>query len=81
MEPMTDIEHPAAGESIVTFESGKRYHIVWADHAVPDTVFERLAEPAYATRCKVTDWGYALRWPDGTDWSNCAVKRAGRAVK
>ncbi|MCB1217131.1 DUF2442 domain-containing protein [bacterium] len=78
---MLRIEHVnkvAEGVSKVSFSSGAVVLVQWKQFAKRGTVFEKLADPAYATSCRKAEGGYALRWPDGIDWSADAVFRAGQ---
>ncbi|MEZ5337684.1 MAG: hypothetical protein R3F46_05420 [bacterium] len=69
-----------SGVSLIYFYSGEVVSIQWANFAEPDTVFAHLDDPAYSTKCRTADNGYALRWPDGMDWSAGAVFKSGKLL-
>ena len=70
----------APGVTRVYFTSGEVREVEWKQFARPGTVLERLADPDYASRCRRADGGYAVRWPDGLDWSAESVLEAGEVV-
>ena len=78
---ITEISHTRPGWSRLRFESGAEREIEWRRYAEPGTVMERLADPAFAKRCRLIHHGYAIAWPGDVDWSAGAALKAGRAVK
>jgi hypothetical protein len=65
----------------VSFDNGQTREIDFTAFAQPGTLYEPLADPAFAGKCRIVDGGDALRWPNGLDWSAGAVYKESRPVK
>ncbi len=77
---ITRITQLAPGVSLVSFDTGETRRIEWKKYAKPGTLYEMLADPTWATKCRIIDGGDALSWPNGMDWSAGAVYKAGSNV-
>ena len=75
------LARPRPGVVQVSFDNGKTREVDFTKFAEPGTLLEALADPAFASKCRIADGGDALRWPNGMDWSAGAVYEAGQPVR
>jgi hypothetical protein len=68
------------GRIHVYFANGEVRMLDLKRYARKGTVFESLADPVYASKCRVVDNGNALRWPGGMDFSAGALLKSGSQV-
>ncbi|MCC7479224.1 DUF2442 domain-containing protein [bacterium] len=68
------------GAVLLVFFSGESRRIDFTRYAKLGPVFAGLRDPAYASRCRKVDYGYALRWPNGEDMAAGALLKMGKAV-
>jgi hypothetical protein len=69
------------GRIHVFFASGEIRSLDLKRYARGGTVFEPLADPAYAAKCRIVEGGGALRWPGGMDMSAGAILRMGKRLE
>lgn len=81
MATIVKLFRPKPGTIRAIFASGEVREIELKRYARKDTVFEPLADPAYASKCRIVDDGDALRWPGGMDMSAGAILRMGKRVE
>src|SRR5690606_715762 len=80
MRKIEKVRTIAPGISLIYFSTWQIVSLQWAKFAEADTVFANLDDSEYSTRCRMAANGYALRWPDGMDWSAGAVFKAGKLL-
>jgi hypothetical protein len=76
-------ERKSASDRMRTIEGLKteppaRLHLRWSDglearidftHFLKGRGLKKLRDPKYFSRAKIAEWGHAVEWPDGTEFS------------